>query len=107
MTGLILIAVALAAILAIDIVWSERLRQRLEAERRKNEELAQLLERTMFEAAAAQTRDRAYANHLMHLRNDAVSRANEIIRRERTANQQLNVLIQQKWQGGIEHASNR
>lgn len=107
MTAVVLIAVALAAILAFDIVWSDGLRRRLDAERKKNAELAELLDRTMFEAAAAQTRDRAYANHLMNLRNDAVERANEIIRRERSANRNLQVMVSQKWARAEEGASGR
>jgi hypothetical protein len=107
MTAVILIVAALAAILAIDSVWSAGLLRRLEVERRKNEKLAQLLEKTMFEAAAAQTRDRAYANYLMMLRNDAVERANEIIRREKSENRKLQVMVSQKWAKAEEGESGR
>ena len=94
---LIFITLFLLAVLFADIAWSEGLRRRLEVEQRKNAELAELLDRTMCEAVATQARDRAYANHLMDLRNDAVARANEIIRRERHANDKLHVMLEQKW----------
>lgn len=105
--SLVFIALFALAVLFLDIAWSDGRRQRLEAERRKNEELAQLLDKTMFEAAAAQTRDRAYANHLMNLRNDAVERANEIIRREKSENRKLQVMVSQKWARAEEGASGR
>lgn len=107
MITMMIITAAAMVILFLDIAWSDGLRQRLEAEKAKNAELANLLEKTMFEAAAAQTRDKAYANHLMNLRNDAVERANEIIRREKSHNRTLQVMVAQHWARAEEGASKR
>lgn len=101
------IALFALAVLFLDIAWSDGLRRRLEVEKQKNAELADLLDRTMYEAMAAQTRDKAYANHLKNLRNDAVERANEIIRREKSANDKLHTLLNQKWGECSEHLSKR
>lgn len=104
---LVFIALFALVVLWLDIYWSEDLRKRLEVEKQKNAELAELLDRTMCEAMAAQTRDKAYANHLKNLRNDAVERANEIIRREKSANDKLHTLLNQKWGECGEHLSER